>query len=199
MVQPLEALQETPSQTAGPFVHIGTVPTYAGLGGVYETELGRATFLDGARGEIVEISGRVLDGAGGLVRDALFEVWQADADGRYPGQDGADPKVFGWARVCADPESGEWRLRTVKPGRTRRRDGLEQAPHIAVWLIARGVNVGLQTRIYFADEDNGGDPLLARIDPKSRVDTLIAEKTGEGAYRFDIVLQGEGETVFFDM
>ena len=76
---------------------------------------------------------------------------------------------------------------------------LWQAPHISLWIAARGINVGLHTRIYFEDEDNSADPLLARIEQRNRVSTLIARKTGEGSYRFDIRLQGEGETVFLDI
>jgi len=199
MVQKLQTLQETPSQTAGPFVHIGMVPTYAGLSGIYDLEIGAATFVDGAIGEIVEISGTIADGSGALLRDAMFESWQADANGLFPGQDGADPKFSGWARVCADPESGKWTLRTIKPGRSVNRDGRQQAPHIAIWIVARGVNVGLQSRIYFEDEDNDSDPVLSRIEHKHRIDTLIAKKTGDGTYSFDIRLQGDDETVFFDM
>lgn len=199
MVQKLDTLTETASQTAGPYVHIGTVPTYAGLGGVYEHEIGQASFEDGARGEVIEITGTVMDGTGWVLRDAMIEVWQADASGRFPGQEGADPKVSGFARVCADPESGEWVLKTIKPGPVALRDGGRQAPHIALWIVARGINIGLQTRIYFEDEANADDPVLSRIEQRPRVDTLIAKKTGAGRYRFDIRLQGEGETVFFDM
>ncbi len=78
-------------------------------------------------------------------------------------------------------------------------DGRMQAPHIALWIVARGINIGLATRIYFADENNSGDPLLGRIEQDWRRETLLARKTGEGAYRFDVVLQGENETVFLDM
>ncbi|MDW3204391.1 MAG: protocatechuate 3,4-dioxygenase subunit alpha [Alphaproteobacteria bacterium] len=199
MVQQLTTLRETSSQTAGPFVHIGTVPGYAGLTGIYQHDLGQSTFDDGAGGEVIEISGTVIDGTGGVVRDAMFEVWQADARGLYPGQHGADPKVTGWARVCADPESGKWTLKTIKPGSTKNRDGKRQAPHIAVWIVARGINTGLQSRIYFDDEDNTSDPILSRIEHKHRVATLIATKLSNGVYAFDIRLQGDGETVFFDL
>lgn len=199
MAQKLGTLQETPSQTAGPFVHIGTNPTYAGLGGIYETEIGQATFEDGAQGEVITITGTVIDGAGAVLRDAMFETWQADANGIYPGGQGADPKVSGWARVCADPESGEWKLHTIKPGGSRNRNGALQAPHIAIWIVARGINIALQSRIYFEDEDNANDPVLSRIEHRHRVDTLVAKKTGNGTYSFDIRLQGENETVFFDM
>lgn len=199
MVQKLDTLPETPSQTAGPFVHIGTVPTYAGLGGIYGLEIGGATYEDGAKGQLIEISGTIVDGAGAVLRDAMFEVWQADANGKYPGEEGADPKVSGWARVCADAESGEWTLRTVKPGKTPARSGGQQAPHIAIWIVARGINMGLQSRIYFDDEDNASDPVLSRIEHRHRVETLIAKKSGDGRYAFDIRLQGDNETVFFDM
>lgn len=199
MVQKLETLQETPSQTAGPYIHIGAVPSYAGLNGVYGVELGAAPYSEGAKGEVIEISGVIKDGAGWVMRDALFETWQADAEGCYPGQPDADPHVSGWSRVCADPETGKWMLRTIKPGKTLNRNGSYQAPHIAIWIVARGINIGLLTRIYFSDEDNSKDPVLSRIEHRHRVETLIAQKQAESVYHFDICLQGEGETVFLDM
>ncbi len=200
MVQPLDQIfTETPSQTAGPYVHIGCIPTFAGVEGVYPEDLGLRAIEDGAQGEIITITGQVLDGTGWALRDAMMETWQADAAGIFPGQPGADPKVTGFARFAADKETGEWTLRTVKPGPTPTRDGGTQAPHIAVWIVARGINIGLSTRIYFEDEDNSADPLLARIEQRPRVDTLIAKKTGDGQYRFDIRLQGDDETVFLDI
>lgn len=199
MVQKLDTLQETPSQTAGPYVHIGLMPTYAGNAGAFEEEIGTSPLADGAQGEIIEITGSVFDGTGSALRDALMEAWQPDANGIFPGQDDADPKVTGHCRFAADADTGEFTLRTVKPGATGLRDGRMQAPHIAIWIVARGINIGLSTRIYFEDEDNTQDPLLSRIEQRHRVDTLIAKKTGEGRYRFDIRLQGNGETVFLDM
>ncbi len=199
MVQAIDKLQETPSQTAGPYVHIGCVPTFAGVEGVYPEDLGLRAVEEGALGKIITITGAVLDGTGWALRDAMLESWQADAAGRYPGQPGADPKVNGFCRFAADKVSGEFTLRTVKPGPVPLRGGGFQAPHIAVWITARGINIGLSTRIYFVDEDNEADPLLARIEQRPRVDTLLAKKNGEGAYRFDIRLQGEDETVFLDL
>ncbi len=194
MVQPLESLRETPSQTAGPYVHIGLMPNFIGIKGIYPEDLGRSPIKDGARGERITITGRVLDGTGWPVRDAVIERWQADASGLYPGQPGADPCVLGFCRMAADPETGEWTLTTIKPGRVGR-----MAPHIALWIVARGINIGLCTRIYFEDEDNSADPVLAAIEHRHRIPTLIAKKIGEGQYRFEIRLQGEGETIFFDM
>lgn len=199
MVQPLDYLPESASQTAGPYVHIGLMPTYAGNAGYYDQEIGVSPISDGAQGQIIEIVGSVYDGTGWALRDALIESWQADAGGRFAGQDGADPAVSGHCRFAADAVTGEFTLRTVKPGRVASRYGRAFAPHISLWIVARGINIGLQTRIYFEDEDNEGDPLLSRIEQRPRVDTLIAKKSGDGRYRFDIRLQGEGETVFLDI
>ncbi|THD72993.1 protocatechuate 3,4-dioxygenase subunit alpha [Thalassobius vesicularis] len=199
MVQKLDTLVETPSQTAGPYVHIGTIPTFAGNPGIYPEDLGLRAIEDGAAGEVITITGSVIDGTGWALRDAMIESWQADAAGKFPGQAGADAKVNGFCRFAAHKDTGEFTLRTVKPGKTPMRGGGFQAPHIALWIVARGINIGLQTRIYFEDEDNSADPLLSRIEQRNRVDTLIAKKTGDGQYRFDIRLQGDDETVFLDM
>jgi protocatechuate 3,4-dioxygenase alpha subunit len=199
MTQHLDMLIETPSQTGGPYVHIGCIPTFAGVEGIYPQDLGLSPIEEGAEGEIITITGSVFDGTGWAMRDAMMESWQADAKGRYPGQDGADPKVSGFCRFAADKDSGEFTLRTVKPGAVTNRDGSVMAPHISLWIVARGINIGLNTRIYFADEDNSADPLLARIEQRPRVDTLIAKKTGDGTYRFDVNIQGPQETVFLDL
>ncbi len=199
MVQPLDIHQETPSQTAGPYVHIGLMPSFAGIPDIYENQLGESPIAEGAKGEVIEIVGSIYDGTGWAMRDALFESWQADASGKFAGQDGADPSVSGFCRFAADGETGEYTLKTVKPGSIAGRGGQVHAPHISLWIVARGINIGLQTRIYFEDEDNSNDPLLNRIEQRQRVDTLIAKKTADGKYRFDVRLQGEGETVFLDI
>ena len=199
MAQKLDWMDETPAQTAGPYVHIGCIPTFAGLAGIYPEDLGLSPIADGAEGEIVIITGSVHDGTGWAMRDAMLESWQPDARGRFSGQSGADPAVVGFARFAADGETGEYTLRTVKPGPVALPGGGLQAPHIALWIVARGINTGLQTRIYFEDEDNSADPLLRRIEQRHRVRTLLAKKTAPGQYRFDIHLQGENETVFLDL
>lgn len=199
MVQKLDTLIETPSQTAGPYVHIGCMPTYAGNAGAYDLEIGESPIAEGARGEIIEITGEVIDGTGWALRDAMLESWQPDAAGKFPGQAGADPKVTGFCRFAADAETGKFTLRTVKPGPVAARGGAMQAPHISLWVVARGINTGLQTRIYFEDEDNSGDPLLNRIEQRPRTETLIAKKTADGQYTFNVVLQGDKETVFLDI
>ena len=198
MNQKRHPLTEIPSQTAGPFVHIGCIPTFAGLGGVYPQDLGMRAIEMGAKGAKITIRGSIIDGTGACLSDAMLESWQADASGLFAGQVGADPKVNGFCRFAADSETGEFTLNTVKPGPVPHHDG-HQAPHIALWIVARGINTGLQTRIYFDDEDNRADPVLARIQPQARIETLIAKMTGQGEYRFDIRLQGDAETVFLDI
>lgn len=193
-MQTLDTLRETPSQTGGPYVHIGCIPFFTGITSIYPEDLGRSPITEGARGRVITITGAVYDGTGWALRDAMLESWQADASGVYPGQPGADPGVSGFARFAADADTGEYTLRTVKPGRVGR-----MAPHIAIWIAARGINIGLQTRIYFEDEDNADDPVFRALEHKHRLPTLLARATGPGAYRFDIRLQGEGETVFLDM
>lgn len=204
MVQSLGYLKESPSQTAGPYVHIGLTPNHSGIGGVYDADLGAVMVNDETLGRRITITGRILDGTGTPLKDALIEIWQADASGLYNSpldlRGSADPNFSGWGRCATDGQSGEYRFETVKPGRVPFRDGRPMAPHISFWIVARGINLGLNTRMYFADEEaaNAEDPVLARIEHRVRVPTLIAAMDGDH-YRFDIHLQGEKETVFFDI
>ncbi|MFO7853842.1 MAG: protocatechuate 3,4-dioxygenase subunit alpha [Paracoccaceae bacterium] len=199
----MSELSESASQTAGPYVHVGLVPNRAGLAGVYPEDLGAVMAREGAKGERITLSGRIFDGTGAVLRDALVEIWQADAAGLYPSpretRGRADPAFAGWGRCACDFETGEYRFETVKPGRTPFRDGRMMAPYVAMWIVARGINLGLSTRVHFEDEAeaNAEDPVLTRLDARAR--TLIAKKEGPGAYRFDVRLQGEDETVFFDV
>lgn len=207
--QTLPHLKESPSQTAGPYVHIGTTPNWIQITGVWKEDLGLAIAGPETKGQRIVVTGRVFDGGGNPLRDALIEIWQADADGLYPGpsekRGRADPNFVGWGRQPTNGETGEYRFETIKPGRVPFRDGRLMAPHITVWIVARGINIGLHTRLYFGDEEaaNMEDPVLARIEHKHRVATLIAPRTGEldgvPVYTFDIRLQGDGETVFFDI
>jgi protocatechuate 3,4-dioxygenase, alpha subunit len=208
MTLPLDYLPESPSQTAGPYVHIGTNPNWVEITGVWRNDLGLVLVGPDTRGERILVEGRVTDGAGAPVRDALVEIWQADAAGLHPspaetrGQ--ADPHFAGWGRQPLSAEDGSFRFETIRPGRVPYPDGRLQAPHITVWIVARGINVGLHTRLYFSDEGeaNAADPLLNRIPEPDRRATLIAERSerdGLAAFRFDIRLQGERETVFLDM
>jgi protocatechuate 3,4-dioxygenase, alpha subunit len=159
---------------------------------------------DKTKGERITVIGRVLDGTGAPLKDALIEIWQADADGLYNSpaetRGTADPNFTGWGRNPGNMDNGEFVFETIKPGRVPFKDGRLMAPHISFWIVARGINIGLNTRMYFGDEDkaNAEDPILARIEHRMRVETLIAPRE-DNAYRFDIHLQGEKETVFFDI
>ena len=199
MTQPFKRSKETASQTAGPYVHIGCTPNFLGIDGIFPEDLGTRMITGDPAGERITVTGSVIDGAGNVLKDALVEIWQADAAGRFPGH-GAAPGFTGWGRSPGDMETGEFTFQTLKPGRVPWHDGRPQAPHITVWVVARGINLGLHTRMYFPDEEaaNAEDPILQRVEHRQRIQTLIAEKTPEG-YRFDIRLQGEGETIFFDI
>ena len=203
-MQSLNRLKETPSQTAGPYVHIGCVPNFCEIAGVYSEDLGAIMVNDKTKGQRITVRGHVIDGADTPLRDALVEIWQADAAGLYNSpsemRGAADPNFTGWGRCPTDMQTGEFAFETVKPGRVPFRDGRMMAPHITFWIVARGINIGLHTRMYFGDEEkaNAEDPILQRIEHKQRVPTLIARAEG-GAYYFDIHLQGENETVFFDI
>ena len=195
---------ESPSQTAGPYVHIGCTPNFAGIA-AFGGDLGAVMKTGPVQGQEIEITGTIYDGAGAPLCDALVEIWQADAAGLYPSRNekrgDADPHFTGWGRMPSDPITGAFRFETVKPGRVPYPDGRMQAPHITVWIVARGVNIGLQTRLYFADEAaaNAADPILTAIDDPARIQTLIATADDKGSYRFDMYLQGPDETAFFDI
>jgi protocatechuate 3,4-dioxygenase alpha subunit len=183
----------TPSQTVGPFFHIGL-----------SSNGGRELVAPGSHGAI-RIEGIVTDGEGTPVNDALIEIWQANEAGRYahpadsreelPLQDG-----FGGFGRCDTDELGHYGFVTVKPGRVPGPNGVMQAPHIEVSVFARGLLKRVATRIYFPGEEqaNREDPVLALIEDPDRRSTLLATEE-DGIYRFDIHLQGDRETAFFDV
>jgi protocatechuate 3,4-dioxygenase alpha subunit len=181
----LSPLEVTPSQTVGPYFSIG-LPWPEGPFVVSADAPGAVT-----------ITGMVYDGEGAAIPDAVIETWQADEDGAFGERDG----FRGFARAPTG-DDGRWAIRTVKPGRVAGPGGSRsalQAPHIDVSLFCRGLLHRCVTRIYFADEAtaNAEDPVLASV-PADRRDTLLARPTDDG-YRFDIHLQGDDETVFFDV
>ncbi|TIT11603.1 MAG: protocatechuate 3,4-dioxygenase subunit alpha, partial [Mesorhizobium sp.] len=143
MAQSLDRLKESPSQTAGPYVHIGLTPNFCGIG-VYQSDLGSTMVNGETKGERIELRIRVLDGTGTPLKDALIEIWQADASGLYNSpaemRGAADPNFLGWGRQPTDMETGICRFQTIKPGRVPFRDGRLMAPHITLWIVARGIN-----------------------------------------------------------
>jgi protocatechuate 3,4-dioxygenase alpha subunit len=191
-------LTATTWQTVGPFFRIGLEPLYID-----------DLTAPGIPGERVEIAGRILDGDGQGVPDAVVEIWQADAQGKYPEQENVDTKtnksahsesIFrGYGRVATEPD-GSFHFATIKPGRVPAPDGTLQAPHLAVSIFMRGLLRRLVTRLYFpGDSTNSQDFILNMVDPDRRA-TLIAKKSArrDDVLEWSVVLQGPHETVFFE-
>ena len=189
-------LRQTPSQTLGPFFAYGLTARQYGYD--FDQLADGRIAREGTKGARIRVTGQVFDGAGAPIEDAMVEVWQADADGRYPDAAAfADRDAFhgfGRSGTGADPAC-RFVFDTIKPGG---HDG--QAPHLNVILTMRGLLLHLFTRIYFVDEAaaNETDPVLALV-PQARRHTLIARLVEPGLYRFDIRMQGDDETVFFDV
>ena len=212
-----ELFGQTPSQTVGPFFHYG-LPWKGCADLVGSSEIGaRAELFPDAHyvlaqpsdvrpphGEVIEIHGRVLDGDGQPVPDALIEIWQADPNGNYAVSRSSAEHVplehefQGFGRSSTS-EDGEYIFRTVRPGRVPGPGNSLQAPHIGVSVLGRGLLKRLVTRLYFTGGDgNDEDPVLSLV-PEERRGTLMCSSAGEQRWRFDIILQGRGETVFFEL
>ncbi len=186
-------LKQTPSQTVGPFFHFGL-------------KFQNVLVDDQTVGPRILLKGHVLDGDGQPVPDALIEIWQADGHGIFnhpedPRRDKADPHFNGFGRSDTT-QGGQFTFKTIKPGRVPWNDHHDQAPHVNVHVFARGMLIHAMTRLYFPDEpSNETDPVLMLIDDPALRQTLIAHLEPSDdlpAYRFDIFLQGERETVFFN-
>ena len=177
------SLQATTSQTVGPYLHIG-------MTWLITENLAPA----GTVGERVSIEGRVIDGDGVPVNDALVEIWQANAEGKY-GQKG----FRGFGRSATD-DQGVYRFQTIKPGRVPGPGGRLQAPHIAANIFMRGQLKQMVSRIYFPDDPANGEDAVLALVPADRRATLIATKPPgkPGALQWNVILQGRDETVFFD-
>lgn len=185
----------TPSQTVGPFFSFCLTPALS-----VHKPLATNVLSEGASGARVVVTGTVFDGDSQPVTDALIEIWQADASGCYRGADGdAPPGAFtGFGRATCDAQ-GRYRIETVKPGAVPAPEGGLQAPHLALGIFARGLNRRLYTRVYFDDEASNLTDLVLSMVPAARRSTLIARREGNAEqYRFDIRLQGKGETVFLE-
>ena len=190
-----EHLPLTPSQTVGPYLAIALL-----------WEDGETVVPQGTPGAI-RIAGRVTDGAGDPVPDGMVETWQADPGGWFghpddprPRTDGAGvPGFRGFGRSATGPD-GEWSVLTLRPGPVPAADGSPQAPHLDVSVFARGMLDRVVTRIYFPEDEAAlaADPALRTV-PAHRRSTLVAQATHDGGYHFDIRLQGDDETVFFDV
>ncbi len=208
---------QTPSQTVGPFFHYG-LPWKGGADLVGKSDMGARPELFAEEhwvlnlssptgtpaGEVIEIAGQVLDAEGAPVVDAMVEIWQANAAGRYHAADDTrgdaaiDPLFIGFGRASTDAD-GVYRFRTIMPGRVPGPGDTSQAPHVALSLFGRGIIKRLASRLYFAGAaGNEDDPVLACV-PQDRRATLIAQRHPDGVWWLDLRLAGAGETVFFDL
>jgi len=174
-------LLPTPYQTVGPYLHVGLT----------WLTIDRLALRD-ARGEHLTIEGQVLDGDAQPVTDALVEIWQADADGQY-----SNPNFRGFGRLPTDRE-GRFQFFTIKPGAVDDPQSGKQAPHVLVSIFMRGLLKRLVTRLYFPDEPRNADDFVLRMVPAERRGTLVAQFVSPGRVKWNIILQGENETVFFE-
>ena len=201
-----ELFGPSPSQTVGPFFHYG-LPWKGGADLVEGTPLGARPDLfpeehwvlhiaephPAPKGEVIELTGRVLDADGKPLPDAMLEIWQANADGKYA----SDPTFSGFGRA-ATADDGTYLFRTIIPGAVPGPDGALQAPHMAMSVFGRGIIKRLVTRVYFEGNPANDKDLVLGLVPAERRSTLLATQKGV-RWNFDIVLQGERETVFFDI
>ena len=184
-------LNETVSQTAGPFVHIGCTPNLIGINNIFKSDLGSKTFKNLERKNKINISGSVFDGNNKALLDVMIETWQCNEKGIYSSEDG-----FG--RITSNSISGKYSLNTLKPGFNKNYDGTLQSPHIMFTLFARGINTPLITRMYFNKTELKKDlKIYSKVKNKNK-ESLIAKKIDVNSYLFNIYLQGDDETIFFD-
>ena len=193
MNYPKNILDETPFQTAGPFLHIGCLPNAININGVYRNDLGVKPFINKDDNDFIFISGSVFDGDRQPLDDVMIETWQSDENGEYSSDNG-------FARFVPNKVTKKYNLSTIKPGMVQNFDGRLQSPHILFSISSRGINMTLNTRMYFEDDNLMQDPLLSLIKKSNNdISSLIAKKVDEKSYFFEIFLQGEKETIFLDV
>ena len=184
-------LDETPFQTAGPFLHIGCMPNSIKISKIYQNDLGEIPFKNKQENELITIEGSVFDGNSVALDDVMIETWQCDEKGQFNEDNG-------FARLIPDKLTKKFTLKTIKPGFYRGFDGKIHSPHVSLSISARGLNMTLNTRVYFEDDELKNDPLLS-IVTMDKLNSLIAKKITKNSYLFDIFLQGDKETIFLDI
>ena len=193
MNYPKNISDETPFQTAGPFLHIGCLPNTININGLYQNDLGEKPFINKDYNNFISISGSVFDGEGQPLDDVMIETWQSDENGEYLSDNG-------FARFVPNNITKKYNLSTIKPGSVQNFEGNFQSPHILFSISSRGINMNLNTRMYFEGDNLIKDPLLSLIKKGNNdINSLIAKKIDESSYVFDIFLQGKRETIFLDV
>ena len=193
MNYPKNISDETPFQTAGPFLHIGCLPNTININGLFQNDLGEKPFINKDYNNFISISGSVFDGEGQPLDDVMIETWQSDENGEYLSDNG-------FARFVPNNVTKKYNLSTIKPGSVQNFEGNFQSPHILFSISSRGINMNLNTRMYFEGDNLIKDPLLSLIKKGNNdINSLIAKKIDESSYIFDIFLQGKRETIFLDV
>ncbi len=198
-------LKQTPSQTAGPYLHIGFLPEEVGINSSLSRELNNLILSEKTEGTRIEISGKIYDGNNEVLKDAIVEIWQVDSNGNYQSRltkkNKYDKNFSNWGRTSCDFNTGLWKFNTIKPGIVQLNKSEILAPHIWLWIVARGINLGLYTCMYFSDENtlNKLDRNLKKLNNNNNLQSLFAVYTEKYKYEFNIHLQGAKETIFFDV
>ena len=198
-------LKQTPSQTAGPYLHIGFLPEEVGINSSLSRELNNLILSEKTEGTRIEISGKIYDGNNEVLKDALVEIWQVDSNGNYQSRltkkNKYDKNFSNWGRTSCDFNTGLWKFNTIKPGIVQLNKSEILAPHIWLWIVARGINLGLYTCMYFSDENtlNKLDRNLKKLNNNNNLQSLFAVYTEKYKYEFNIHLQGAKETIFFNV
>ena len=181
---------DTPSQTAGPFLHIGCTPSITGIN-IFKDELGSTPFTDISLNEEINIKGKIYDGNNEPIIDAMIETWQCDENGKYF-------NYQGFSRRVTDFKTGEYQLKTIRPGNQINVDGTIFPSYIIFWIVARGMNSPLITRMYFDENEIKSDLMFKNFNIQDRLKTLIPYTEDKKNFVFDIHLQGKKETIFFE-
>ena len=198
-------LKQTPSQTAGPYLHIGFLPEEVGINSSLSRELNNLILSEKTEGTRIEISGKIYDGNNEVLKDAIVEIWQVDSNGNYQSRltkkNKYDKNFSNWGRTSCDFNTGLWKFNTIKPGIVQLNKSEILAPHIWLWIVARGINLGLYTCMYFSDENtlNKLDRNLKKLINNNNLQSLFAVNTEKYKYEFNIHLQGAKETIFFNV
>ena len=197
--------KQTPSQTAGPYLHIGFLPKKVGINSSFSRELNNLILSEKTKGTRIEISGKIYDGNNEVLKDALVEIWQVDSNGNYQSiltqNNNYDKNFSNWGRTSCDFNTGLWKFNTIKPGKVQLNKSEILAPHIWLWIVARGINLGLYTCMYFSDENtlNKLDRNLKKLINNNNFHSIFAVNIEKYKYEFNIYLQGDKETIFFNV
>ena len=186
-------------------MHIGFLPKKVGINSSFSRELNNLILSEKTKGTRIEISGKIYDGNNEVLKDALVEIWQVDANGNYQSRltknNKYDKNFSNWGRTSCDFNTGLWKFNTIKPGTVQLNKSEILAPHIWLWIVARGINLGLYTCMYFSDENalNKLDRNLKKLTNNNNLQSLFAVNIEKYKYEFNIYLQGDKETIFFNV